>query len=112
MKGIFLLYTFTILHAGLCFGQNDFDKNVIAPLTDQVLLKAENALLQRPIPLQRRVSPRNAGGKQHFIPRATIGLPTLIIRMVHSYNGMDRPTPTTLLTIAVQRLDSAKSWPH
>lgn len=61
-----LLYIIAIFHTSLCLAQKDLEKEIIAVLKDQTLLKAARALNEQPVTVTASVSPRSAGGKHDF----------------------------------------------
>lgn len=61
-----LLYLLLLFNAGVCFSQHDFDKEIIAVVKDQVLLRATWALKQAPVTVTDTVSPRSSGNKHDF----------------------------------------------
>ncbi len=70
MRTKWLLYVFTLLHTSICIGQNNFEKEIIAVLKDQSLLKATWALNEQPITVTASASPRSSGGKHDFYSEA------------------------------------------
>lgn len=65
-----LLYIVAIFHAGVCFAQKDFEKEVVNVLKDQILLRANEALREKPVTVIAHSSPRSAGGKHDFYSEA------------------------------------------
>jgi hypothetical protein len=66
MRKWLMLIVLGLFQTWCCSGQSDLDKQVIATLRKQILLKADNALRQPPVTVTSSVSPRSAGGKHDF----------------------------------------------
>ncbi|MBA4053170.1 MAG: alginate lyase [Marivirga sp.] len=61
-----LFYIVAIFHTSHVFAQDDFEKDVMAELKDEILLKANAALNEKPVTVTAFVSPRSAGGIHDF----------------------------------------------
>ena len=61
-----LVWIISISHTSVCLAQQNFEKEIVAVVRDQVLQKATLALHEKPETVTASVSPRSAGGKHDF----------------------------------------------